>query len=146
MNIYELSQRAKELYLKAKAKGMVDEQRALIKFIFATLTVDGGKLSYTYSKTFKILSEAVSATNGSNVDKLDGLGNGKFEPSIKSDITGQNDSLLPSRPIWLPDSRRLRITISTILKAFEDLVQVELLKVRWEEIKRLQQPFVLSTA
>jgi len=46
-NIYELSQRAKELYLKAKAKGMVDEQRDLIRFIFATLTVDEGKLSYT---------------------------------------------------------------------------------------------------
>lgn len=102
VNIYELSQRAKELYLKAKANGMVDEQRALIRFIFATLIVDEGKLSYTYSKTFKILSEAVSATNGSNVDKFKGFDNGKFEPTIKSDVTGQKDSLLPSRPIWLP--------------------------------------------
>ncbi len=41
--------------------------------------------------------------------------------------------------------RYLRITISTILKTFEDLVQVELLKVRWEEIKRLQvQPILIS--
>ena len=44
----------------------------------------------------------------------------------------------------LPDSRRLRITISSILRAFEDLVQVELLKVRWEEIKRLQPNLALS--
>jgi len=101
-NIYELSQRAKELYLKAKAKGMVDEQRALIRFIFATLTVDEGKLSYTYSKTFKILSEAVEVTNGSKVDKIDDFENRKFELTKQNDITEQKDSLLPSRPIWLP--------------------------------------------
>lgn len=102
VNIYELSQRAKELYLKAGAKGMIDEQRALIRFIFATLTVDEGKLSYTYSKTFKILSEAVEATNGSKVDKIDDLENGKFELNKKSDVTEQKGTLLPSRPIWLP--------------------------------------------
>ena len=50
------------------------------------------------------------------------------------------------RENWLPNSRLLRITISTILKAFEDLVQVELLKVRWEEIKRLTiMPSVVTT-
>jgi site-specific DNA recombinase len=102
VNIYELSQRAKELYLKAKAKGMVDEQRALIKFIFATLTVDEGKLSYTYSKTFKILSEAVEETNRPKVDKIDDLENGKFELTKKPDSSTQKDALLPLRPIWLP--------------------------------------------
>lgn len=54
-----------------------------------------------------------------------------FEPEEKLDVTGQVEHLYAQRPIWLPDSRRLRITISTILKAFEDLVQVELLRVRW---------------
>ena len=81
---------------------MVDEQRALIRFIFATLTVDEGKLSYTYSKTFKILSEAVEVTNGSKVDKIDDFENGKFELTNRSDVTRQKASLLPSRPIWLP--------------------------------------------
>ena len=28
--------------------------------------------------------------------------------------------------------------MSKILEAFEDIVQVELMRVRWEEIKRLQ--------
>ena len=56
VSIYELSQRAKEIYLAAKGKDMVDEQRALIRFVFGSLIVDEGKLSYTYSKTFKILS------------------------------------------------------------------------------------------
>jgi len=102
VNIYELSQRAKELYLKAKTKDMVDEQRALIRFIFATLTVDEGKLSYTYSKTFKILSEAVEATNCPKVEKIDDLENGKFELTKKPDSSTQKDALLPLRPIWLP--------------------------------------------
>lgn len=84
-----------------KAKDMLDEQRSLIRLVFADLKLDEGKLSYTYSKTFKILSEAVAATNGSNVDKMDGFENGKFEPSKKSDVTGQRGNLLPSRPIWL---------------------------------------------
>ncbi len=102
VNLYELSQRAKELYLQARAKGMIDEQRALIRFIFATLTVNEGKLSYTYSKTFKILSEAVEATNGSKVDKTDDLENKKFELTKKPDSSTQKDALLPLRPIWLP--------------------------------------------
>ena len=101
INIYELSQRAKDIYLKAKEKGMLDEQRSLIRLVYGELKLDEGKLSYAYSKTFKILSEAVSATNGSNVDKFKDFGNGKFEPAKKNDVTGQKDSLLPSRPIWL---------------------------------------------
>lgn len=80
---------------------MLDEQQSLIRLVFADFKLDEGKLSYAYSKTFKILSEAVEATNGSNVDKFKDLGNKKFEPAKKSDVTGQKDFLLPSRPIWL---------------------------------------------
>ena len=90
---------------------MIDEQRALIRFIFATLTVDEGKLSYTYSKTFKILSEAVEATNGSKVDKIDGLKNGKFELAKKPDNSIQKDALLPLRPIWLRTVNNVRTII-----------------------------------
>ena len=107
---------------------MVDEQRALIRFIFATLTVDEGKLSYTYSKTFKILSEAVEVTNGSKVDKIDDFENGKFELTNRSDVTRQKDSLLPSRPIWLPlkdlfcnQKLEFGITLSDLKIAFENL-------------------------
>jgi hypothetical protein len=81
---------------------MLDEQRSLIRLVFADLKLDEGKLSYTYSKTFKIFSEAVAATNGSNVYKMDDLENGKFELSKNGDVTGQKGSFSPSRPIWLP--------------------------------------------
>jgi len=89
---------------------MVDEQRALIRFIFATLTVDGEKLSYTYSKTFKILSEAVEVTNGPKVEKIDDLENGKFELTKKPDNSTQKDALLPLRPIWLEKWSQFRTT------------------------------------
>jgi len=101
INLYELSQRAKEIYLKAKAKEMLTEQKSLIKLVFAKLTLDEGKLNWEYSKAFKILSEAVNETNCSKVEKLDDFQNKTFEHRKKSDVTGQKGNLLPSRPIWL---------------------------------------------
>jgi len=128
VSIYELSQRAKEIYLQAKAKDMIDEQRALIRFVFGSLTVDEGKLSYTYSKTFKILSEAVTETNGPKMEKIDDLENGKFELTKKPDNSTQKDALLPQCPIWLPlkdlscnHKLGFGITLSDLKIAFENL-------------------------
>lgn len=92
INLYELSQRA---------KGMRDEQRSLIRLVFEKLILDEHKLSWEYSKAFKILSRAVEETNCSKVGKIDDLENGKLEHQEKSDVTGRRDSSLPSRPIWL---------------------------------------------
>lgn len=102
VSIYELSQRAKEIYLTVKAKDMIDEQRALIRFVFGSLTVDEGKLSYTYSKTFKILSEAVAETNGPEVEKISDSEIGKFELTKNHDNSTKKDALCIKRPIWLP--------------------------------------------
>ena len=102
INLYELSQRAKEIYLTAKKKDMLDEQRALIRLVFKKLILDEGKLSWEYSRAFKILSEAVSQTNCSKVENLEGLEKETFEHHEKSDAAGQKDSLSPSHPIWLP--------------------------------------------
>ena len=102
INLYELSQRAREIYLKAKAKDMLDEQRALIRLVFAKLMLNNGKLSWEYSKAFKILSQAVEETNCSKVDKIDDFENGKFEHRELPDISTKKDALLPQRPIWLP--------------------------------------------
>lgn len=111
VSIYELSQRAKEIYLTAKSKDMVDEQRALIRFVFGSLTIDDGKLSYTYSKTFKILSEAVAETNGPKVEKIDDLEIGKFELTKKPDNSTKKDALSPLRPIWLPLAEAIRSSV-----------------------------------
>ena len=101
INLYELSQRAKEIYLKARDKGMREEQRNLIRLVFEKLILDEHKLNWEYSKAFKILSQAVEETNCSKVQKLDDFENGKFEHRKKSDVTGQKSDLLPPRPIWL---------------------------------------------
>ena len=86
-NIYDLSQRAKEIFLNAKEK---DYKRQLIKLIFATLTISAGMLSYTYTKGFQLLSEAVTITNSSNVDKILLTTVKIFEPSKKNDVMPQS--------------------------------------------------------
>lgn len=101
INLYELSQKAKKIYLKAKAKGMLTEQKNLIRLVFAKLILDEGKLSWEYSKAFKILSEAVEETNCSKVQKLDDFENKTFEHRKKPSNSIKKDALLPQRPIWL---------------------------------------------
>ena len=102
INFYELSQRAKQIYLTAREKGLAEEQRCLIRLVFTNLKLDEGKLLYDYTKAFKILAQAVKETNCSKVDKIDKFEGKSFEHQEKSDVTGQKGSLLPSRPIWLP--------------------------------------------
>jgi hypothetical protein len=102
INLYELSQRAREIYLKAKAKDMLKEQKNLMRLVFAKITLDEGKLNWEYSKAFKILSEAVSETNCSKVQKLDDFENKTFEHRKKPSNSIKKDALLPQRPIWLP--------------------------------------------
>ena len=120
INLYELSQRAREIYLQAKEKDMLDEQRALIRLVFAKLILDEGKLSWEYSKAFKILSEAIEETNCSKVDKIDDFEKGKFEHRKKSDVTGQKGDLLPPRPIWLPNPS---FNINDSIKRLIDIVE-----------------------
>lgn len=99
INVYELSQHAKKIYLKAKDK---EDKRALINLVFSKLTLDEGKLETEYSKTFKLLSEAVSLTNRSKVKKLPKIKEQTFEPLKKTDVMRQSAFLDTQRPIWLP--------------------------------------------
>lgn len=39
---------------------------------------------------------------------------------------------------WLPTSEGIITALEKIVKAFEDTIQVQLIKERWEEIKSLQ--------
>lgn len=102
VNFYELSQRAKQIYLTAKKKKLQEEQRCLIRLVFTNLRLDEGKLLYDYTKAFKILAQAVKETNCSKVDKIDNLDTKTFEHGEKTDTKGQSGNLLASRPIWLP--------------------------------------------
>jgi hypothetical protein len=43
---------------------------------------------------------------------------------------------------WLPSPEIINKAINNIILAFDDLVQVELVKVRWEEIEKLKSQLV----
>lgn len=81
---------------------MLKEQKSLMRLVFAKLILDEGKLSWEYSKGFKILSEAVEATNCSKVQKIDDFENKTFEHAKKRNDSTKKDDLLLDRPIWLP--------------------------------------------
>lgn len=99
MNLYDLSQRAKEIYLKAK---LTEDKRKLINLIFAKMLIDKGALTFTYTKAFELLSDAVKLTNGSKMTKVIRNEDKIFEPREKSDISTQTGYLYHSRPAWLP--------------------------------------------
>jgi len=98
MNVYDLSQRAKEIYLKAKD---IDKKRQLLRLVFEKLTIDEGKIYYTYSKAFKLLYAAVEATNSSKVDDIVKTRKEIFEPGKKIDIMPQMDGFYAYRPVLL---------------------------------------------
>ncbi len=97
INIYELSQKAREIYLKAS----LEQKRQLISLVFTNLLLDEGKLSYSYSKPFQLLSQAVRATNSSKIAKLIKNREKIFEPSEKGYIINQRDNLEAYRPFLL---------------------------------------------
>lgn len=63
MSIYDLSQKAPEIYQEATT----EQKRQLMSLVFDNLFLIGKQLNYVYSKPFEILSEAVQATNSSKV-------------------------------------------------------------------------------
>lgn len=98
-NLYDLSQRAKEIYLKANQ----DQRRQLIMLVFEKLTLDEEVLGYSFAKPFKILSEAINFTNrSSKMAENKGLEENIFEPIEKHVIASQSGHLLLARPNWLP--------------------------------------------
>ena len=54
-------------------------------------------------------------------------------------------SFYSQNPTWLPNPQIIIQTVEKLLKAFENVIQMELIRVRWEEIKRLSnKPNVCS--
>src|SRR3989344_5301529 len=82
VNIYDLSQRAKQIFQKTEQE---DNKRSLINLVFSKLTLNEGKLSIEYSKTFKLLAEAVKLTNSSKMPDKGNLKENIFQPKKKRD-------------------------------------------------------------
>lgn len=99
VNLYEVSQRAKELFLKAER----DEKRKLILLVFNNLTLDEGKLEFEFTAPFKLLSEVISELKSSKVKKQAVLTTKIFEPTKKLDNSMQTREKYPELTTMLRD-------------------------------------------
>ena len=110
VSFYELSQRAKEIYLKKKD---VEDKRSLMRLMFTSLQIETntGKLVATYTKPFKILSELIDLTNNSKVEITEENSDEIFEPIEKVDNIAQMDHFWYAHP----ELRRGRDSNSRIL-------------------------------
>ena len=96
INLYELSQRSKEIYLKASK----EERRQLLNLVLDKLQLNNGKLNYAFSKPFELLSNAIKETNsskeGNSIDSPAKI----FElKEIRSNDV-KNRDFLPVCPVW----------------------------------------------
>ncbi len=113
INIYELSQRAKQIYIKAKSE---DDKRSLINLVFTNLILNEGKLNLEYTKTFKLLAEAVKLTNRSKMIENKDLEENIFEPKERVDISTQSrhfsQNVQSGSPAW---TRTTNLDLNRIL-------------------------------
>lgn len=98
INFYELSQKAKQIYLKADQ----DQKRQLISLVFDKLTLNEGKLSYDYKKAFQIICDMAKAVESSKMEKVDKTSDKIFEPKEKIDTTSKTPHFIFAHPVLLP--------------------------------------------
>ena len=79
------------------------KRRKLLRLVFEAILVDKGRVSFTYTKAFMLISEAVDQTNRSKLLKQGNLEDNIFEPDKKLDITHQTEDFYAQRPILLRD-------------------------------------------
>jgi hypothetical protein len=96
INLYELSQRSKEIYLKASK----EERRQLLNLALNKLQLNNGKLIYTFSKPFELLSEAIKETNSSKVSNSIDSPAKNFELTEIRSNDAKNRDILPVCPVW----------------------------------------------
>jgi site-specific DNA recombinase len=78
-NLFELSQRAKDIYASSKD---IEKKKLILKFIYKKVALDGQKVLITeYTDAFRFLVEIINFTNGSNTVLFEKNDPKKFEPS-----------------------------------------------------------------
>jgi len=91
VSIFDLSQKAKELYKKAS----VEAKRTLLSLVFSNLKLNEGKLSINYTLPFEILANSVKATN-KIFEPHFSIQKGAFQPPPKLLLRGQDSNLQPT--------------------------------------------------
>ncbi len=98
INFYELSQKAKQIYLKAD-----DEQkRQLISLVLDKLILNEGKLTYGYKKAFQIICDMAQVVGSSKMEKEGKTSKDIFEPKEKVDTTSKTPHFAFAHPVLLP--------------------------------------------
>ncbi len=112
-SIFELSQRAREIYLKSTNE---DDKRSLISLVFEKMTLDEGKVDFEFTPTFKMLAEAIKATNRSKTAKVTNMKTEIFEPILKSQVEPVNKrkEALLGAPIRYGSGGRIRTDDQTL--------------------------------
>jgi hypothetical protein len=82
VNIFELSQKTKDLFLKTKKINLIVEQRRLLKLVFTDMKLNEGVLTFKFTPTFSLSSEAVFMTNSSKIRKIEKIKDNVLEPII----------------------------------------------------------------
>lgn len=98
LNFYDLTQKGKEIFLKAK----LDQKRFFIKLIFKELYLDEGILTFKFTKAFEILSGISKELNSSKTLIKYKNQENNFELSKEVDTEAQLSSFIAFRPIVLP--------------------------------------------
>lgn len=106
LNLYEVSQRGKELFVKKHP----EKKRILLGLIFAKLTLQNGVLSYELTKAFQILQKLVELTNNrTKVDKNEEMTTNTFVQEEKIDRSIQT----PLFAFLHPEVRKLVDDVQT---------------------------------
>jgi site-specific DNA recombinase len=102
--LYDISQKAKEIYKNAD----VVKKKRLLRLVFKRMQLDEGTLSYEHTEPFKLLSEAISATNSSKVVKTGVLNEKTFELAKNVVRKGNSGGTVSVCPSWLPPAHATR--------------------------------------
>ncbi len=92
VQFFEISQRAKERYKELSA----EKKRMLINLIYSSVSLNGRRVTFTYSNAFQILAKAVEATNSSKIEDLVKLPKSILELTEKSSNMLQSPSFSPA--------------------------------------------------
>jgi len=97
VNIFELSQKAKDIFSSCKNP---EKKRTLLSLIFENMTLNEGNLATQYTPAFETLSKAINATNGSKVALKAKSGLKNLEHQLKPINKRKTPALASACPTW----------------------------------------------
>lgn len=140
-NLLELTEKTFTFCTYARhwfANGSLQDKRIIFEALGSNFLLKNRKISIELHKPFFIIEKGKK-----DEEKLVA----RLEPQEKIDTTVQMDYSNPQSLLWLPaPCYIIKLNIEAIIKAFQNLSYIGVMKQRWEEIKRLQNKPVFITS